>query len=78
MITVRTNHGEFRGRSVESVIRTQYGKKAYPKHTADPNNHRWGEVLRPNPKENGYDVLATIISVEDDGPSALRKRLALD
>jgi hypothetical protein len=64
MILMRTEHGTYRGRSVESAARTVYGKDAVMRGGADPNSPHYGMIVRPA-RTGGWLVLATIRSVED-------------
>ena len=65
VITITTTHGEFHGRTIDSIVRTQYGRKAIARHSGDRNDPRWGQVLQANPY-GGWDVLARILSVSSD------------
>lgn len=65
MTTIRTNHGEFTGQTVETIVRRVYGRRARALRSADPNSPQWGEVITPR-ATGGAWIDATIIWVEED------------
>jgi hypothetical protein len=70
MITVQTNHGSYRGRTVDSIVRRVYGRRAFYSASNDPNAPQAGQVL-VEPTEyfkrrgvNGWHVLATVFVID--------------
>ena len=65
MTTIYTNHGEFTGRTVESIIRREYGRKATFRPSANPNSPEAGMIVEPNAYDRqAFNVLATVYSWE--------------
>ena len=62
MSTLTTNHGTFTGRTLESIIRREYGRDAYLVLPADRNAPHAGRVARTD--LYGVQVLATVRSFE--------------
>lgn len=66
MITIRTNHGEFTGQSVDSIVRREYGKDAFVKWSEDATAPEEGLICHPSAYEgNAYLVDARLIWVEE-------------
>lgn len=63
MITITTTHGEFRGRTIDSIVRREYGRSAEARRSADRNAPEWGMVVRTD--EHGTHVLARIFTASD-------------
>ena len=57
MTTIATTHGEYTGRTVETIIRREYGRKAT----------RSGNLIIEPAVTGGYSVLGTLIWTEVDG-----------
>lgn len=58
---LRTEHGEFVGRNVATVIRREYGRRARFRHSADPNDPNPGRVVEPVTWNPGtWRVLAVV------------------
>lgn len=58
---VRTEHGEFSGRSLAAIVRREYGRRAVLRRSADPNDVNFGLILEPvtwNP--GAWRVLARV------------------
>ena len=67
MATIRTNDGEFTGRTPESIVRRVYGRTATIQWSADPNSPDAGEVLGPKARAldaHEWPVLARLVWVE--------------
>ena len=62
MITIRTNHGEYRGRTAHSIVRREYGRTASILWSADPNSPNAGHIVRQG-SYGGWIVLATLYTV---------------
>ena len=62
--TITTEHGTYTGRSVETIIRREYGRKAEFKGSADRNSPHAGLVVRWDERAGGFHVLATVRSIE--------------
>lgn len=67
--TITTEHGEFSGRTVASIVRREYGRDAEFRPSADPNEPRAGIVTRWLPKADAHAVLATVYRVEGETQS---------
>jgi hypothetical protein len=65
--TIKTNAGEYTGNTVESIVRREYGRKAYVLWTRDPNNPH-SNIVRDDPtaKPWGAHVLDTLLWWEGD------------
>lgn len=66
--TISTSKGEFKGKTVESIVRTRYGRTAYVMWSRDPNNPNSGDIVRTDPDSNGHGqfVLGTLYWWEGD------------
>lgn len=64
MITVRTTHGTYTGKSLETIIRREYGPKAVAQRDGDINAPRWGAVIE-RISIDAFHVHALIYDVED-------------
>lgn len=53
-----TNHGVYTGRTVDTIVRREYGRKAEARRSADPNSPHWGMVTHTD--RYGAHVDATI------------------
>lgn len=68
MITIydRTTGDEYSGKSVESIVRRVWGRKATVRLRSDPNERFYADVLgTPFNRGGGYPVLAVIIVSEE-------------
>jgi hypothetical protein len=61
---ITTNHGTYAGRTVQSIVRREYGRRARVKWSADRNDPYAGMVVRDD--RYGTHVLATLRSVEGE------------
>ena len=67
MTTIHTTHGVYTGRSVETIIRREYGRKASVRWTADANNPAAGMIVEwVRADGDVYNVLATLHRVDDE------------
>ena len=68
MIIMKLSNGtQYRGRTTDSIIRREYGKKAFLRKSSDPNSPYLGQILQPNAyQQRAYDVLATVAWVDDE------------
>jgi hypothetical protein len=72
MTTVKTNHGTYTGRTLDSIVRREYGRRAEALRSPDPNSPTWGQVVEPVAARLrarglcGYNVLARIISIDGE------------
>ena len=62
MIIMACSDGaRYRGRTVDSIIRREFGKRAFLHRAQDRNSPYLGQVLRPNAyQQRAYDILATV------------------
>ena len=72
MTTIRCQMGVHSGRSVETIVRRWYGKTAYVRWNADPNNPHLGHIVKPVDGRKFYQsnavlVLDTLISIDEEG-----------
>lgn len=58
--------GAVRGRTVATVCRSTYGRKAFPLPSPDPNSPRWGECVQQAREPGQFLVLDRIVHVDDD------------
>ena len=66
MTTITTRRrGELSGRTVETIIRREYGTQARP-HVAAHTEPYWGEVITPTTEPHQYEVLDVIIYVNGE------------
>jgi hypothetical protein len=73
--TITTNHGTLTGRSVETIIRREYGPRSTIRWSHDASSPDAGLIVEP--ARESYSVLATLISYEGtsetrDGARAAR------
>jgi hypothetical protein len=54
----------YRGKTVDSIVRREYGRKATVRWSADPNSPHAGQIVRPAIVGGGWIVLGTLLSVE--------------
>ncbi len=67
---IRTNHGTYTGRDVESIVRREYGRKAWIWWSADSNDVKVGTICGPRYKNVGsYPILATLWECKGAAPS---------
>jgi len=59
---ITTTHGEFTGRTAQSIVRREYGRRARVKWSADRNDPAAGMVVRTD--RYGTHVLATLYAAE--------------
>lgn len=45
MTTIATTHGVYNGRAVDSIVRREYGRKAYVKWSVDENSPEAGLIV---------------------------------
>jgi len=64
MITVEMNTGVYSGKNLDTIIRREFGRKAIPRPSVDPNNPHWGLVVEYVPAVSAYKVLARINRVD--------------
>ena len=58
---------EHKGKTVESIVRRLYGKKASIRYSADSNSTETGLIVTPAHKNPGaYNVHARVFAVEGD------------
>lgn len=55
---ITTTHGTFAGRTVQSIVRREYGRTARVEWSADRNNPHAGMIVRTD--KYGTHVLATL------------------
>lgn len=60
--TITTNHGTYAGRTVETIVHREYGRRAEVMWSKDANDHRAGTIVQPS--RESYTVLASLISYE--------------
>ena len=65
LITIHTSHGSYDGRTVESIVRREYGRAAFVRWSRDRNDPRAGYIVRHVPACGSDTVLATLISVDE-------------
>lgn len=64
---VSTNHGAFNGKTVESIVRRVYGKRASIHFSQDPNSPEVGSVVTPLRGDPGWErVEAVVMQAEGD------------
>jgi len=64
---ISTQHGVYKGKTVESIIRRVYGQKATLRYSADRNSPEVGLVVTPAYKNAGvYNVEAKVQWIEGD------------
>ncbi|BBU22147.1 hypothetical protein [Mycobacterium xenopi] len=56
MTTVKTDHGTYTGRSVDSIVRREYGRSAQARQSADPNSPIWGQVIKPGSDQRSREL----------------------
>lgn len=59
---ITTTHGEFTGRTVQTIVRREYGRTARIQWSADSNNPAAGLIVRDD--KHGTHVLATLRSYD--------------
>ena len=64
MIIIKTTHGEFAGRTINTIVRRIYGRKANWYPAEDRTSINYGQIIKHN--KHGNHVLATIICVTND------------
>ena len=66
--SIKTSHGVYTGKTVESIVRREYGRKAYVQWSSDRNSPEAGLICEPLPPKygNGANVLARLISTGED------------
>lgn len=63
--TIRLRSGrELSGRSVDTIIRRVFGRRAVFQRSADPNSPEVGMVLRPAGQPSVYEVCAAVLWIE--------------
>ena len=78
---IRTNHGEFQGKTVESIVRRIYGRNARIEWSKDPNTIERGQIVGLKSRTaNAWPVLARLIWVlpemtSEDKAEARRRAL---
>lgn len=64
--TIDTSEGTFTGRTVDSIVRREFGRTAEVRVIADPNSPTYGMVVKADRHQvAAYHVLATIYSVQE-------------
>jgi hypothetical protein len=58
---------EYVGKTVESIIRREYGKKAAFLISQDRNSPEWGQIVTPA-TGGGWNVQGRVLGVESTGP----------
>lgn len=66
--TIFTSEGDFTGRSIESIVRRVWGKKAYVLESKDGSSPQFGNVVRES-GQYGWAVLSVVYAVE--GPLSM-------
>jgi len=67
MTSIKTTHGEYRGKNIASIVRREYGRAAAVERSADPNSPRYGQIVRASKyDQSANDVLGAVIWVESD------------
>jgi len=61
-ITINTSKGLFTGRSVDSIVRREFGRGAEVHVNPDPTSPTYGTVVRIN-RNGQWDVLGTVYTV---------------
>lgn len=64
MTTIKTNHGTYTGRTVDTIIRREYGRHAQFRPASDPNSPEVGLVVRPDRQHGGHHVLGRVLWIE--------------
>lgn len=72
--SITTEHGTYTGRTVESIIRREYGRSAIVHWSSDRNAPEAGMVLSGRPGQDGARVLATLRRAEGDRDTAAEDR----
>lgn len=62
--TIDTSKGTFTGRTIDSIVRREFGRTAEVRVSADPNSPTYGMAVKAA-RHGGYDVLATIYSAQE-------------
>lgn len=56
---------EFTGRTVDTIIRREYGARAFYRDSRNPSSPDLGEILHPSAYEGqGHHVLGTVVWIE--------------
>lgn len=64
--TIDTSKGAFAGRTIDSIVRREFGRTAEVRVSADPNSQTYGMVVKADRHQvSAYHVLATIYSVQE-------------
>ena len=64
--TIDTSKGAFTGRSVDSVVRREFGRNAEVRVSPDPNSPTYGMVVKADRHQAAaYHVIATIYSAQE-------------
>lgn len=66
---LRTNHGEYYGQTVATIIRRVYGPKARLRAAADQNSPGIGLIVAPARTSNAWRVLAKVWEAGDTSPA---------
>lgn len=68
-LTIRGG-GTYTGRTIETIIRREYGPKAEFWPNRDPNGPEAGMIVSPVPYEDlgAYNILAEVLAVEETTP----------
>ena len=64
MTTITTNHGTYTGRTVESIIRREYGRKARIWWSADRNDPKAGRIVEWAKKADAWAVQGILHSYD--------------
>ena len=62
---ITTTHGTYEGRTIESIIRREYGRKAGYLPNSDPSEYQSGTIVQWSPEGDAYRVLGVVKSVEE-------------
>lgn len=65
MTTITTNHGTYTGRTLESIIRREYGRRAFVRPSRSRDASQAGQIIQEaQGNTGGYEVLAVLHSWE--------------
>ncbi|WP_062294196.1 hypothetical protein [Demequina phytophila] len=71
LTSIRTSHGEFTGRTAATIIRREYGAKAFVLRSA-PNDPYAGTIVEPAGELGVVSPLARLVSIDGEwGTSAI-------
>ena len=66
MISISTDRGEFTGRSVDSIVRREFGRAAEVRRNVDPNSPTYGMVVKADRHQvAAWHVLGTIYGIRE-------------